>query len=195
MTQVVSSLFSFAMEFFHKKHRYVQVSTLEDVPRWELAVILGKYLGNGIVEDAFSGDKIAVLFSVVEPFMTGNILMFWIEQVDIQKSGYSRFNVLSFMKPRTAVFNHFQKMAKNKRWGQESKDDSWMQSITLDQDSLMSDQEDDSWMRSFTLEEKEDEMEDKNGDYSWMLTVINSEDTSTHYDFIPDIIKEIFKDM
>ena len=47
--QLVSNIT--AMEFFFKPHSNVLVDDIKKVPRWKLAVLLGKYCGDGILED------------------------------------------------------------------------------------------------------------------------------------------------
>ncbi len=155
-------------------HHYVQVADLAKVPRWELAVILGRYCGDGVIEDFFTGDQIPVLFAVSEPFVTGNKLVYWTEQVDSRLSGFSNYNVLSFMRPRKAQLEVFQKMADQKMWV-EGPDDSWMKEEDAD-DYNEEEEEDDSWMQlvpeSSTVVEEDD-------DVTWMQKILHCSSLST----------------
>ena len=103
---------------------------LDQVPRWELAVVLAKYKGSGIIEDIYSGHCTAVLFNgnVREPRIKTEPYAFWIEKIDVQQSGI-KFNVLSILRPSKAQKKIFLKMSENLSWGGVS-DDSWMLDFT-----------------------------------------------------------------
>ena len=128
--EFISSISSM-MDLSYKKHQYTHVESLDQVPRWDLAVVLANYEGNGIIKDIYSGCSSAVLFNgnVMEPRIDSGAYVYWIEQVDMKESGMSRFNVLNILRPRKIQRRIFLKLSENLSWDGVS-DDSWMLDVT-----------------------------------------------------------------